>query len=123
MRPGTCTNCWIAALTRAVRTGCSPRRVNICDAARCCSTPAAGLGDVVAALARLLRPGGTLLVYTTVATDLLEPGESEMLGRHLGNVVANLVERNLEIAFADAGLRVAEKHAIGTEWQEYAEER
>ncbi len=46
-----------------------------------------------------------------------------MFSRHLGNVADNLVERNVEQAFASAGLMIERKDAIGTEWREYAEER
>jgi SAM-dependent methyltransferase len=74
-------------------------------------------------MARVLRPGGHLLIYTTVVTDLLEPGEAAMLQRHLGNVWANLAESTIEAAFAAAGLVIQDKDVIGTEWREYAEER
>jgi SAM-dependent methyltransferase len=73
--------------------------------------------------ARMLRPAGHMLAYTTVATDLLEPGEATMLSRHLGNVTGNLTEHTLEAAFAAAGLVVAERDVIGSEWHEYLEER
>lgn len=73
--------------------------------------------------ARVLVPGGRLLVYTTVATDLLAPAEAAMLGNHLGNVAGNLAEDTIEAAFADAGLAVEDKDVIGTEWREYLEER
>jgi hypothetical protein len=46
-----------------------------------------------------------------------------MLRRHLGNVHRNLDAAYLEAAFGRAGLVVEEKHLIGTEWREYAEER
>jgi SAM-dependent methyltransferase len=75
------------------------------------------------AAARVLKPSGRMLVYTTVATDLLEPGEAAMLNHHLGNVAPNLDERIVEAAFASAGLVIADKDVIGTEWREYAEER
>jgi SAM-dependent methyltransferase len=75
------------------------------------------------AAARVLKPDGRMLVYTTVATDLLEPGEAAMLEHHLGNVEANLVESNIEAAFGAAGLRIEDKDVIGTEWREHAEER
>lgn len=75
------------------------------------------------ATARALKPDGRMLVYTTVVTDLLEPGEAAMLRRHMGNVARNLVERNIEAAFDAAGLTIEEKDVIGTEWREYAEER
>ncbi|MGH8876111.1 MAG: SAM-dependent methyltransferase [Stackebrandtia sp.] len=73
--------------------------------------------------ARLLSPGGHMLVYTTVATSLLEPGEALMLHRHLGNVPGNLDEANVESAFDGAGFVITDKDVIGTEWREYAEER
>ncbi len=64
-----------------------------------------------------------MLVYTTVATDLLEAGEAAMLSQHMGNVDANLAETHLESAFGQAGFVIEEKDVIGTEWREYAEER
>jgi cyclopropane fatty-acyl-phospholipid synthase-like methyltransferase len=73
--------------------------------------------------ARVLKPNGRMLVYTTVATDLLEPGEWAMLRHHLGNVEPNLVESTIEAAFNSAGLSIEDKDVIGTEWREYAEER
>ena len=74
-------------------------------------------------LARLLRPSGVALVFTIVATDLLEPGDRTLLGHHMGVVEANLSESNLEGSFAGAGLRIRERNIIGTEWREHAEER
>jgi SAM-dependent methyltransferase len=73
--------------------------------------------------ARVLKPTGRMLVYTTVATDLLQPGDAAMLKHHLGNVGPNLVEANVEAAFESAGLDIEDKDVIGTEWREYAEER
>jgi cyclopropane fatty-acyl-phospholipid synthase-like methyltransferase len=73
--------------------------------------------------ARVLKPDGRMLVYTTVTTDLLEPGEAAMLTRHMGNVAANLAESTLTTAFGAAGLIVEDRDVIGTEWREYAEER
>jgi SAM-dependent methyltransferase len=81
------------------------------------------LVPAVQQMARVLKPDGRMLVYTTVATDLLEPGEAAMLKHHLGNVEPNLVERTIEAAFDSAGLDIEDKDVIGTEWREYAEER
>ncbi len=80
------------------------------------------LERALAEVARVLRTGGYALVYTVFVTDLLEPNERRMLDRHLANVPANLVEPGAEAAFARAGLTVARKELIGTEWREYAEE-
>jgi ubiquinone/menaquinone biosynthesis C-methylase UbiE len=78
----------------------------------------------IAEMVRVLRPGGHLVTYTVFATDRLEPKEAALLvGQNLTLVPANLVEENVEAAFAAAGLEVVLKDAIGTEWREHAEER
>jgi len=78
----------------------------------------------VAEMARVLRPGGSLIVFTVFSTDLLEPKEAELLiGQNLALVAANLVAGNVEAAFNKARLEVAVKDEIGTDWREYAEER
>jgi hypothetical protein len=64
-----------------------------------------------------------MLVYTTFVTDQLSTREAEMLSRHLGNVPANLIEANVEDAFAKAGFAIERKDVIGTEWREHMEER
>lgn len=74
-------------------------------------------------LARVLKPDGPMIAYTVFATERLEAKEAVMLSRHLGNVAENLVERNVEQAFASAGLMIERKDLIGTEWREHAEER
>jgi len=73
--------------------------------------------------ARVLKSDGRMLVYTTYATDRLSRQEAEMMNRHLGNVPANLVERNVEDSFGRAGLAIERKDVIGTEWREHLEER
>ena len=82
-----------------------------------------GLEAALRETTRVLSPDGHILVYTTFWTDHLSSEETEMFSRHLGNVSANLVERNIEHAFAQAGLTVERKDLIGTEWREHAEER
>lgn len=74
-------------------------------------------------LARVLRPGGTLLVYTTFATDLLCADERSMLSRHMGNVMANLDRMRVEELFDRSGLRAERVWEIGSEWREQAEEQ
>lgn len=83
----------------------------------------AALDAFTAATARLLAPGGRVLAYTSVVTDLLEPGEAAMLRKHMGNVHENLYEPTLLAAFERAGLTVERRVSIGTEWREWAEER
>jgi ubiquinone/menaquinone biosynthesis C-methylase UbiE len=78
----------------------------------------------IAEIARVLRPGGHLIVFTVVATERLEPKETQMLlGQSLAVVPGNLVEENMEDAFRGAGLAIVVKDEIGTEWREYAEEQ
>jgi ubiquinone/menaquinone biosynthesis C-methylase UbiE len=71
---------------------------------------------------RVLKPGGHMLVYSVFASGRLSDEETEMFGRGLGNVVANLDESYVEAAFARAGLRIERKDVIGSEWREHAEE-
>jgi len=78
----------------------------------------------VAEVARVLRPGGHLVVFTVFATERLEPKEAALLlGQSLSLVPANLVEANVEAVFTRAGLTVVLEDAIGTEWREHGEER
>jgi ubiquinone/menaquinone biosynthesis C-methylase UbiE len=81
------------------------------------------LEAAVAEVARVLRPGGHLVVFTVFATDRLEPKEAALLAQSLAVVPANLVEVTVDAAFSRAGLEVVAKEAIGTEWREHAEER
>lgn len=81
------------------------------------------LVPAVRAAARVLKLDGRMLVYTTVATALLEPGEAAMLERHPGNVAPNLAASTIEAAFHATGLVIEGREVIGTEWREYAEER
>lgn len=77
----------------------------------------------LAEVARVLKPAGRVLIYTSFATDLLEPREAAMINRPLGNVPTNLNEGYMEAAFGAAGLLIDRKDVIGTEWREYEEER
>jgi SAM-dependent methyltransferase len=81
------------------------------------------LERAVAEVARVLQPGGHVVAFTVFATDRLEPKEAALLAQSLAVVPANLVEEQVEEAFRRAGLAVARKEVIGTEWREYAEER
>jgi SAM-dependent methyltransferase len=81
------------------------------------------LDDAFAEVARVLRPGGRVVLYTVVATGRLEPGDEALLARHLTVVRASLDEGVIEAAFTHAGLQVERKDVIGTEWREWEEER
>ncbi len=77
----------------------------------------------LAEASRVLSPDGVMLVYTNLATDLLEPREAALIQAGLANIAENFDERALEDAFEEAGLVVDRKDVIGTEWREYEEER
>lgn len=78
----------------------------------------AGLTEV----ARVLKPGGTAVVYTVFVTPRLEPREAAAF-LPLGNVPQNLERAWVEEAFEEAGLRIERLEEIGTEFREYDEER
>jgi ubiquinone/menaquinone biosynthesis C-methylase UbiE len=91
-----------------------------------CRDVVAQVDDLDAALReafRVLSPTGHMLVYTTFVTDRLTAQEAELLNRHLGNVAANVIEANVEVAFARSGFAIEQKEVIGTEWREEIEER
>ena len=82
------------------------------------------LGAGIAEIARALRPGGHLILFTVLTTERLEPKEAQMLrSQNLALVADNLVQENIEDAFRRAGLAVIVRDEVGTEWREYAEER
>lgn len=72
---------------------------------------------------RVLRPGGTMLVYQTFAGEILEPREAERLYRAQGIVPENMTTAHVEQAFAGAGFRVEKKDVIASEWRENEVER
>lgn len=72
---------------------------------------------------RVLRPGGHLIVFTNLLDGPIDAAETASIHEPLGNVVANLVESDLEDAFAVAGFTIKIKHVIGTEWREQLEEQ
>ena len=73
------------------------------------------LDGALAELVRVTQRGRHLLVYTTVATDLLDGRDAEMMRRHIGNVDGNLDAASIEEAFRRAGLVIERKDIIGTE--------
>jgi ubiquinone/menaquinone biosynthesis C-methylase UbiE len=75
---------------------------------------------------RVLRPGGTMLVYKTFAGELLEPREAVRLLRGLGTALEDVATdlesmstAQAERAFLDAGFRIEQKDVIGGELREY----
>ncbi|WP_248579606.1 class I SAM-dependent methyltransferase [Nocardioides sp. InS609-2] len=82
----------------------------------------ADLPSVLRGAARVLRPGGAMVVFTVVDNGLTD-ADRELLTHHRGVVTANLDPARLMAAYAAAGLLLEETIEIGTRWREYAEER
>lgn len=60
------------------------------------------LPGALAEMRRVLRPDGYLIAYTNVLRGPVDPVETATIHKPLGNVVANLVEPDLEAAFRAA---------------------
>jgi SAM-dependent methyltransferase len=78
-----------------------------------------GIGEC----SRILRDHGKMLVWITVATDLMEPREAERLYGPLNISAASMSLKNLEAAFLQAGLVVSRVEMVGSELMEFYEER
>ena len=70
----------------------------------------------LAECARVLKPGGTMVAYVTLATEQLEPHErTELVG---GMAIRSFDADTIEAAAAEAGLAPRSVDVIGTEWRE-----
>jgi SAM-dependent methyltransferase len=72
----------------------------------------------LAECARILRPGGRMLAYVTLATDQLEPREAERLFEALAIVPESVDAAGLERRAASAGLKLVSSTRLGGEWRE-----
>jgi ubiquinone/menaquinone biosynthesis C-methylase UbiE len=72
----------------------------------------------LAECARVLRPGGRMLVYATLATPLLEPQEAALLARGSAIVRASTDPAELERVAARSGLDVVSVDRLEGEWRE-----
>ena len=84
------------------------------------------VSDVVSGIrecSRILRGHGKMLVWITVATELMERREAERLYESLGIHAASMSQDNLEGAFAQAGFMVSRAEMWGSELMEFYEER
>ena len=92
-----------------------------CDLVWCRDTLSC-LGDCARALrecARVLRPGGGMVLYAVFATDRLEPGDRALLVEGLGNSAASMHQPTVEAAIAAAGFAIVRRERIGSEWSEH----
>ncbi|MCI0338602.1 MAG: methyltransferase domain-containing protein [Acidobacteria bacterium] len=72
---------------------------------------------------RVLRPGGTMLIYTTFRTEWLEMKEMARVCDPLGIIMRNLSPDYFEQAMSDAGFEILIREMMGGEQIEFLEER
>lgn len=72
---------------------------------------------------RVLKPHGYMLVFTTYATERMEPKEAARIYDALGIMPENTSPSYVEDCFADAGLQVLTNQTISSELMQYYEER
>ncbi|MDR7251424.1 SAM-dependent methyltransferase [Nocardioides sp. BE266] len=75
-----------------------------------------------AEFARVLRPGGHVVSYQVVATDLLPPQEADWLFEVMGVVPSAADPAVLDGAIARSGLEVVDSIDLSTEWGERSQE-
>jgi SAM-dependent methyltransferase len=68
--------------------------------------------------ARVLRPGGRMLAYVTLATELLELRERDELVASAAVAAESFSPTAIETAAADAGLSVVSVERLAGEWRE-----
>jgi SAM-dependent methyltransferase len=73
----------------------------------------------LAECARVLRPGGGMVLYAVFAGDRLEPGDRALLVEGLENSSASMHQPTVEAAIAAAGFDVVRRERIGSEWSEH----
>jgi ubiquinone/menaquinone biosynthesis C-methylase UbiE len=80
------------------------------------------LPQALAECARVLKPAGSMLVYTTIATERMEPKEAAWLYASFGLVPESMDESAVEAAFRAAGFQMHSKEPLGSELMEWVEE-
>jgi ubiquinone/menaquinone biosynthesis C-methylase UbiE len=75
----------------------------------------------MAECSRVLKPGGHMVIYTHLETDLMEPREAARL--YVDAIFPDSVSQiSVESALADAGFAIVERDEVSTEWKERDEE-
>jgi SAM-dependent methyltransferase len=68
--------------------------------------------------ARVLRPGGAMIAYVTLASDRLEPREAAEIAELAAIVPESFTPAGIEAAAEEAGLATRRVERIGSEWRE-----
>ena len=71
---------------------------------------------------RVLRPGGTVLIYQMTSTDWLTSAEADRLWPPAGIYAASVDPEHFEAAITASGLLVRQRIELHGEWREHAEE-
>jgi hypothetical protein len=69
--------------------------------------------------ARVVRPGGGMVLYAVFATDELALPDRALLVEGLGNSRESMDQPTVEAAIAAAGFEVVRRERIASEWSEY----
>ena len=85
------------------------------DVLSCVEDAARMLGEC----ARVLRPGGGMVLYAVFAADQLAPGDRALVVEGLGNSSASMHQPTVEAAIDAAGFRVARREVVASEWSEH----
>jgi SAM-dependent methyltransferase len=80
-------------------------------------------GRMLSECARVLRPGGGMVLYAVFATDRLAPGDRALVVEGLHNAPSSMHQPTVEAAIAAAGFEVVRRERIGSEWTEHQLER
>jgi len=81
------------------------------------------VGRMLGECARVLRPGGGMVLYAVFTTDRLAPGDRALVVDGLGNSPASMHQPTVEAAIAAAGFQVVRREPIASEWSEHQLER
>jgi SAM-dependent methyltransferase len=69
--------------------------------------------------ARVLRPGGGMVLYAVFTTGQLPPGDRSLLVEGLQNSPASMHQPTAEAAMTAAGFELVRRERIGSEWSEH----